>query len=210
MPGWLHSKNTAVLLLLPVPAPLWLVRLSTGHVWVFLERSCCDVFLKTYSSLSKNKFLFIFEISIVTYWFLGYAGSDMVISQQYPPITDRTLIVVLDNHKARFISAHEREVDEHDALSLYSEDIAPSDDELQLLFIKTLQRTLATVKKDHFIKVVLCFPEINRPLLLKTCETHYQDFSLLVEKKIVRLVPKNLASMPLPQILRILLEDRRH
>ena len=140
----------------------------------------------------------------------------MQISEHYSDYPEKTLIVVSNNEMAKILSAHEREVDEIDVLEVPTEqpqdrasgtpNSAPPDiDTLkaharQELY-KELSKKLLKLLKDDYKHIILCSPEANKNEIV---EGMHAD----VMSSVDAVVPKNLASLPLDQIIRILQETK--
>ena len=140
----------------------------------------------------------------------------MQISQHYLPYPKKTLIVVTNNELAKVLWVHDREIDELLTMEMPKDDgdfkatgtphsAAPDFDEmkkhkLQELYTK-LNKKLIKLLNDEYEEIVLCAPEAKKNELV---EGMHPD----VMKCTVEIVPKNLASLPLDAIVRILQETR--
>lgn len=135
----------------------------------------------------------------------------MHVSEHYPAFTKKTLLVLTNNELARLIACHDRFVEEVDVISTPEtavEEPTPSApasidaakhhrrEELYVALSDTLREHL---KKDAYAEILLCTPEANKNELLAAL---HED----VAKRVKNVIPKNLASMELHQVLRILLE----
>ncbi len=140
----------------------------------------------------------------------------MIISQHYLGYPKKTLIVVTNNELAKIYSAHEREVEEFDVLEVKPEkpeerasgtpNSAPPDvDELKrnsrMELYSDLSKRLQKLLKKDYEQIILCAPEASKNELAEAMHTD-------VAELISEVVPKNLASLPLDQIIRILQETR--
>lgn len=140
----------------------------------------------------------------------------MIISQHYLGYPKKTLIVVTNNEMAKIFSAYEREVEELKILEVEIEkpearasgtpNSAPPDiDEIKkrnrLDLYSQLSDELQTLIKTGHEQIILCAPEASKNELAEAMHT---DVTAVVNE----VVPKNLASLPLDQIIRILQETR--
>ncbi|MCH8049329.1 host attachment protein [Patescibacteria group bacterium] len=140
----------------------------------------------------------------------------MQISQHYVGYPKKTLIVISNNELAKIYSAFEREVEELEMLEVKTEppqsratgtpNAAPPDiDQMKkhsrLELYASLSDRLHHLLKHDYEEVVLCVPEASKNEII---EALHSD----VRKKIKEVVPKNLASLPLDQIIRILQETK--
>lgn len=139
----------------------------------------------------------------------------MQISEHYVNYPKRTLIVLTNNELAKLLLVNDREVDEIALLKVDTEipeerssgtaNSAPPDiDEIKrhsrMELYKQLSDKLMKSRKD-VEEIILCAPEANKNELLDAMHT---DIQQLVKE----VVPKNLASLPLDQVVRILQESR--
>lgn len=135
----------------------------------------------------------------------------MYLSEHYPAFVKPTLLVLTNNELARLFTCRERDVDELDVITTpetASEEPTPSAPasidaakqhrrvELYAALSERLQTLLA---QKAFHDIVLCVPEANKNELVNALHPD-------IAKRIASLVPKNLASMELTQVLRILFE----
>lgn len=135
----------------------------------------------------------------------------MHISDHYSPFEQKTLIVVTNNERARLLKAFDREVDEFEVID--TPDTAETDrvseivtdfDEMKLHRLKELYsalsaRLLDLVDHDGYETIIACVPEVNK--------THFSDHMHTdVLKNVSQTIPKNLCSMDLNNIVRILIE----
>ena len=141
----------------------------------------------------------------------------MHISEHYSDYPEKTLIVVSNNEMAKILAAHVREVEEIDVLEVTTEhpndratggpNSAPPDLDAmkahsrQELYADLSKRLLALTLKGHE-QIILCSPEANKNEILEAMHTD-------VKNKVIAVVPKNLAQLPLDQIIRILQETPR-
>lgn len=140
----------------------------------------------------------------------------MEISTHYLPYIKKTLIVLTNNESAKILLAFERELVELETLTVKAEHAGkraadpsfafpPDSDEAKAhvrgeLFAK-LSRKLLKLLKVEAQELLLCAPEVNKNELM---EAMHAD----VRAMVVELVPKNLASLPLDHVIRILQETR--
>lgn len=139
----------------------------------------------------------------------------MHISEHYPALVKSTLLVLTNNELAKLYSGHERELTELEVLTakegepverltgtnLPSAGDADASklrrrDEFYSALSARLQELL---KKDDYREIILCVPEANKNDLSQALHPD-------VKKRVKSLVPKNLASMELAQVVRILFE----
>ncbi len=135
----------------------------------------------------------------------------MHISDHYTPFAKKTLIVVTNNEKARLFKAEDREVEEIELIS--SAETAETDrvsetdvdfDQMKINRLKELyhalsKRLLEMVDHEGYKTIIACVPEVNK--------SHFaSDMHTDVLKHISETIPKNLASMDINNIVRILVE----
>lgn len=139
----------------------------------------------------------------------------MRISDHYRPFEEKTIIAVTNNERARLLSAIDREVEELEVIetpdmekreritapfSTTQPDFdAMKQHRLVELYHKLSERLKELTRDDKFTKIVVCVPEVNKNVFI---EHLHSD----LEKKISEVIPKNLASMEIAHIVRILLE----
>ena len=139
-----------------------------------------------------------------------------MISEHYLGYPKRTLIVVTNNEMAKIFTAFEREVEELDVLQIETEKpearasgtpnaAAPDIDEMKRhirseLYGSLSKRLQKLLKKDYK-QIILCAPEASKNEIIDAMHTD-------VMKMVGEVVPKNLASLQLDQIIRILQETR--
>ncbi len=139
----------------------------------------------------------------------------MQLSDHYRAYVTKTVIAVTNNECARLLCAEGREVTEIDVISTLA--TAPVErsmskhgqgeadfDAMKLHRLKELYSALSErlrLMLDHegYAEAVICVPEVNKNLFADSLPPDLQ-------KKLVSIVPKNLASMDIPQIMRILLD----
>lgn len=139
----------------------------------------------------------------------------MQISDHYRAFEKKTVIAVTNNEKARLLSAEGREIDEVEVIE--TPDNAPVEramskhgqgeadfDAMKLHRLKELYSALADRLRqmlDHegYAAAIVCVPEVNK----NTFSDHLPGD---MQTKISEVIPKNLASMDIPHIVRILLE----
>ncbi len=134
----------------------------------------------------------------------------MMLSDHYGAFPEKTLLVLTNNELAKFFTLIDREIEPLSVVEtdepVPDTDIASSGDldhakqvrrnELYRLLNLELKRVIAD---EAIVDIILCVPEANKNELLAT-------FTPDLEKRIKTLVPKNLASMELSQVIRILFE----
>lgn len=140
----------------------------------------------------------------------------MIISEHYLGYPEKTLIVVSNNELAKIYSAFEREVEELRVIEMKTEtpgerasgvaNAAPPDlDEMKQHvrgeLYSELSDTLQSYLKKGYKEIILCAPEALKNEIVESMHTD-------VMNAVVETVPKNLASLPLDQIIRILQETR--
>lgn len=140
----------------------------------------------------------------------------MQISDHYLGYPKKIFIVVTNNESAKILVAHEREINEMDILKIKTEKPdekstgtansgPPDTDQIKAqarkdLYSKLSKKLLKRLKADD-AEIILCAPEANKNEIV---DAMHAD----VMKNIKHVVPKNLASLPLDQIVRILQETR--
>ena len=140
----------------------------------------------------------------------------MIISQHYLGYPKKTILVVTNNELAKLYSAFEREVEEIDLIEVTTAkpgkrsggmiNTAPPDiDEMKrhsrIELYADLSKRLLHLLKEGYEEIILCVPEAYKNEL---AEAMHAD----VLKVVSEVVPKNLASLELDQIIRILQESR--
>ena len=140
----------------------------------------------------------------------------MQISQHYLPYSKKTVLVITNNELAKLFSLFDREILEITVLEMPEDEIeikpsgtpnaGPIDfDALKrhkrLELYKKINKNLQKYLKKDFEQIVLCAPEANKNEL---AEAMHSD----VTANVVEVVPKNLASLPLDAVIRILQETR--
>lgn len=135
----------------------------------------------------------------------------MHISDHYTPFEKKTLIVVTNNERARLFKAEDREVEEFETVD--SPEIGETDrveemytdvDKMKIHRLKELyhalsKRLLELVEHEGYQTIIACVPEVNK--------SHFaSDMHTDVLKHIGETIPKNLASMDINNIVRILVE----
>lgn len=144
-----------------------------------------------------------------------FISTSMKISDHYRPFEQRTVIAVTNNEKARLLKAEGREVEEIEIID--TPEIAPVErsmskhgsgeadfDAMKIHRLKELYSSLSERLRDMldhegYVQAVVCVPEVNKNVFTEHVPHDMQ-------KKITEVVPKNLASMDIPHIIRILLE----
>lgn len=140
----------------------------------------------------------------------------MQISEHYLPYTKKTLIAVTNNELAKLYKAEDREVEPVETLQIdmeagddrasgTSNSAPPKIDNMKLETKKDLYRMLSDqlmkAIKEGYEDIILCAPEVNKNEITEAMHTD-------VMKLVVEVIPKNLASLPEDQIVRILQESR--
>lgn len=139
----------------------------------------------------------------------------MQISDHYRPFVEKTLIVVTNNERARLLSAIDREVEEIEIIETPGMEMReritgqyastqPDFDAMKqhrlIELYKQLAERMQTLLHDgEFKTAIVCVPEVNKNIFTEQLTDELQ-------KKISEVVPKNLASMEIGHIIRILLE----
>lgn len=139
----------------------------------------------------------------------------MQISQHFVGYPKKTLIVVTNNELAKLFRAQDREIEELEILQVdtvapdHRSDGTPNAGPPDVDSMKKhgrhelyaqLSGRLLDLLKDGYEELVLCAPEALKNELMDAMHTD-------VQKATTRLVAKNLASLPLDQIVRILQES---
>jgi len=140
----------------------------------------------------------------------------MEISTHYLPYPKKTLIAVTNNELAKIYRAFEREIEEIAVIegeevvmdgrgSGTSNDGPPHTDEVRKHvrndIYKALSKKLMSLLKKDDEEIILCAPEAFKNDLVEHMHTD-------VMQSVVEVVPKNLASLPLDAVVRILQETR--
>lgn len=138
----------------------------------------------------------------------------MYISEHYPAFVKRTMLVLTNNELAKLYAGDGREVTEYDVIT--TPDLEPVKratsahgvglpdlDEAKrhrlLELYRLLNSRLQQVLSDGFGEIILCAPEANKNELVAALHPD-------VAKKVKSVIPKNLASMDLANVIRILFE----
>lgn len=140
----------------------------------------------------------------------------MQISQHYAPYNKKTLVIVTNNELAKIFTVLDREIEltheikaqeidrEGGASGTTNDGPKDFDEEKRLtrvLMYKDLSAyLLKAIQKDQ-LELLICAPEAYKNEIF---ETMHKDIQKLAKE----VVPKNLASLPLDQIVRILQEVR--
>lgn len=140
----------------------------------------------------------------------------MEISQHYLAYPKKTLIVVTNNEMAKIHRAFDREIEEIEVLQMEREggddrpsgtpnsgppDIDEQKRHTRKELYSELSDRLMSLLKGGDETVILCAPEANKNDVVESMHT---DVMNAVEE----VVPKNLASLPLDAVVRILQETR--
>ncbi len=141
----------------------------------------------------------------------------MHISEHYSDYPEKTLIVVTNNDMAKILHAYEREVEEKEVLMVDTEspkdrssgtaNSAPPDTDAMKAharreLYKELSDKLMLLLKKGYKQIILCAPEACKHEIADAMHTD-------VKLAVTAVVPKNLASLPLDQVIRILQETPR-
>ncbi|HRH32374.1 MAG TPA: hypothetical protein PLK06_03545 [bacterium] len=139
----------------------------------------------------------------------------MQISDHYRPFEKKVVIAVTNNERARLLKAEGRDVDEIEILE--TPEIAPversmskhgqgeadfdamKEHRLQELYAMLGERLREMLDHEGYAQAIVCVPEVNKNAFAEHVAPDMQ-------KKIAEVIPKNLASMDIPHIVRILLE----
>lgn len=122
----------------------------------------------------------------------------MQISGHYAGFPEKTLVVIMNHERARIFSAHGHDFIEQNALQSSSID-AQDEETMKRFFSLVHTRMEKALEKEGFAELLVCVPEIHRPLF-------QQHTPAALTKHIKRLVPKNLSAMEAGPIIRILFE----
>lgn len=138
----------------------------------------------------------------------------MQITEHYPAFAKKTLLIVTNNELAKLYAGDGREIDFLETIDTNTEKKLPQDgrrdgiamvdtdaekrQRLVALYGMLNTRLLDLLKKG-FVDIILCVPEANKNELVAALHVD-------VEKRVTSVVPKNLASMELVQVMRILFE----
>lgn len=122
----------------------------------------------------------------------------MQISGHYAGFPEKTLVVIMNHERARIFSAQGHDFTEQGLLTSSAVD-AQDEETIKLFFSLVHARMEKALAKEGFVELLVCVPEIHRPLF-------QQHTPAALTKKIKRLVPKNLSAMEEGPIVRILFE----
>lgn len=140
----------------------------------------------------------------------------MEISQHYSAYPKPTLIVITNNELARICKVNDRTIEEIERLEVPLEkpdhravggpnsappDIDAMKEHNQMELYKALSELLLKQIQTDVAEILFCAPEIHKNTLMNAMHSD-------VQKAVKEIVPKNLASLPLDQIVRILNEHR--
>ena len=118
----------------------------------------------------------------------------MRISDYYQPFEKKIIIAVTNNASARLLSAFDRDIEEIEIINADE-----SEEQLIELYNSLHTRLRHLIANDGFTEAIVCIPEVNKTLFTELLPAD-------MKKQISDIVPKNLASMDIPHIVRILLE----
>lgn len=135
----------------------------------------------------------------------------MQISEHYPAFSKQTLLVLTNNELAKLYAGEGREINEYETINTpessqesRKDGIAMVDSDavkhqrLVELYNRLNTRLLELLSKG-FDDIILCAPEANKNELVAALHPD-------VERRVKSVVPKNLASMELSHVIRILFE----
>lgn len=122
----------------------------------------------------------------------------MQISGHYAGFPEKTLVVIMNHERARLFCAHGHDFTEQQLLTSSAVD-AQDEETIKLFFTVVHERMEKALAKEGFEELLVCVPEIHRPLF-------QQHTPPPLTKRIKRLVPKNLSAMEEGPIIRILFE----
>ncbi|RMD50445.1 hypothetical protein D6827_04010 [Candidatus Parcubacteria bacterium] len=120
----------------------------------------------------------------------------MEISRHYSAYPEKTILVAANNELAKIFLLNNREATEQ-ATIFFDQNNSENDS----LFYKPLANSLANLLKKDFKKIILCAPEVKIKKI-------HSAMPLIVQDAIDETVPKNLASLPIEAIIRILQEKK--
>ncbi len=138
----------------------------------------------------------------------------MHISEHYPAFAQKTLLVLTNNELAKLFALDDREIIAHSVIETSElepveretrpngtgmPDLDAAKQHRRLELYHALSNALQELTRDEFVDIILCVPEANKNELVDALHTD-------VVKHIISTIPKNLASMELPQVMRILFE----
>ncbi len=135
----------------------------------------------------------------------------MEISGHYRPFEHKTLIAVTNNERARLFCAYGRMIDEigavttpeiaisHASNNPEAEADAAKEQRLTELYTGLSEKLRRLLDKDGYATAIVCVPEVNKGIFAEKMPAD-------ILKRIQDVIPKNLASMDVPHIVRILLE----
>lgn len=135
----------------------------------------------------------------------------MQISEHYPAFPQKTLLVLTNNELARLYILHDREITDCDVietpepkpldrLSTPSDLDAAKQHRRDMLYGKLSKELLALIATHEIEDVLLCAPEANKNDLIAMLHPD-------INRRVTSVIAKNLASMELPQVVRILFES---
>lgn len=138
----------------------------------------------------------------------------MQISEHYPAFATRTLLVLTNNELAKLYQGEGREIMEYEIIDTAVQKALPQDGRKDGIAMKDpdaekrqrlvelygrLNARLQELITKGFDDIILCAPEANKNELVAALHPD-------VEKRVKSVVPKNLASMELSHVIRILFE----
>lgn len=140
----------------------------------------------------------------------------MHVSEHYPAFSKKTLLVLTNNELAKIFSCLDREIDggmlittpELEPLERITSPAQPGTPNLDAakqhrreeLYAELSEELQQRLKADGIEEIMLCTPEANKNEVLAAMHPD-------VVKRIKTVVPKNLASMDIVHVLRILFES---
>lgn len=140
----------------------------------------------------------------------------MQFSVHYPPFAKKTLIALTNNERARLLTAFDRTVDEieiiespetstsegrpHGADANREQDFdAIKEHRLEHLYSSLSERMRELLDRDGYEAAVICVPEANKNTFANAMHPD-------ILKRIEDVIPKNLCSMDLSNVVRILID----
>lgn len=140
----------------------------------------------------------------------------MEFSVHYPPFTKKTLIALTNNERARLLTAFHRTVDEIEIIE--TPETSPNDGRprgpggnrdqdfdaikehrLEHLYRSLSDRMRELLDRDRYEVAIICVPEANKNTFANAMHPD-------ILKRIEDVIPKNLCSMDLANVVRILID----
>lgn len=141
-------------------------------------------------------------------------SGSMQFSVHYPPFAQKTLIALTNNERARLLLAQDRSVEEVEVIetpetqtgkakgangNIEQDYDALKEHRLSHLYSSLSERMRNMLDNEGYERAVICVPEANK-------NTFSSSMHPDVLKRVDDVVPKNLCSMDLPNVVRILIE----